>query len=312
MGSAGPDQFWDFSKGPTDRVYRFDYLNPAGLEEAADFPQATIVEKKTDQDTGKEEWLFFQPVPGTGRRVYGFYAENILFSPSNVFVPPIVDFPDQISFGQEWTTSTVYENTVSGTDPDPEEEGGMFDIRGQTTLTSNFKVDAYGTILLPEEIGDFGPGLRINEELTIDLAFEDGEGNFQHVETDYARNYYWVMPGRGIVAQLASVQSGTPPPENFGRATQFWRMFQTNKKAATNGGCAQADPVADLKIRVSAGQVLLTWSKANCAAQYRVEYSGGGFEPLAWQTLGMATNQLFALDAGNMTTQRFYRVVSIK
>jgi hypothetical protein len=308
MGSAGPDQFWDFSKGPTNKIYRFDYLAPTGIAEADDFPQATIVERKTDEANGKTEFLFFEQLPGVGRRVYGFYAGNLLFTPSNVFIPAIVDFPDQISYGLEWTTSTLYYNFVSGIDP---EEGG-FDIGLRTTISSQFKVDAHGTIRLPTEINAFGPGLRINEEVTIDIAFDDGEGSYQHIETNYARNYYWLMPGRGIVAQLASTQSSVPPPDNFARATQFWRMFETNKKPSTTPACLAPDPVTDLAILINGDQVLLTWSRANCALQYRIEYSTNPADSSSWKALGTFTNQFFLLDESRTDKSRFYRVVSLR
>ncbi|MHC1766297.1 MAG: hypothetical protein AB9869_18690 [Verrucomicrobiia bacterium] len=309
MGSAGPDQFWDFSNGPTDKIYRFDYLAWNSVVEAEDFPGASLVERKTDEATGNIEFLFLEPVPGVGRRVYGFYADKLLFTPVNVFEPPIVDFPDQFSYGTEWTTSTLYYSTVAGFD---EEEEGGFDIALRTTMSSKFEVDAYGTILLPGELGTFGPGLRINEEVTIDVAFDDGEGSFQHVETDYARNFYWVMPGRGIVAQLASTQSTAPPPDNFARATQFWRMFETNKRPSSTPGCVTADPVHDLTIRANGGQVLLTWSRANCAQQYRVEYSSTPSDPDSWKTMGTFTNQLYAMDDSRADQARFYRVVSLR
>jgi hypothetical protein len=253
-----------------------------------------------------------------GRRVYGFYADNPLFDPANVFVPPMVDFPDQIKYGDEWTTSTTWENTIGGIAPpdpeDPDDDGG-FSIAARTTHTSILKADAWGTIVLPDELGGFGQGLRISEAVTIDIAVEDGSGGFQHVETDHARHYYWFMPGRGMVAALASTQTATPTPENFTTATQFWRMYQTNKKPAAvdPGGCTEPTPVQDLKIRFNAGQVLLTWGKADCAGQYQLMYSTNILDANSWVPLGnTVTNQLFVLDNARTDGQRFYRVMSMR
>jgi hypothetical protein len=145
IGSAGANRFWDFSSGPKDKVFRFDYMAPTGQVEAVNFPTAKVVERKTDESDGSREWLFFEQVPGLGRKVYGFYAQNPLFTPSNVFVPPIVDFPDRITFGQEWTTSTSYESTLNvNTPPDPgdDEDEEVFalssvsNFRQRITLTS--------------------------------------------------------------------------------------------------------------------------------------------------------------------------------
>lgn len=314
-GSPGGNQFWDFSAGPTDVIYQFDYVALADVdaEIASSFPLAKVAEAKKDLSSGNTEYLFFEQVPGLGRRVYGSYMPNLLFDPSNVFMPPILDFPDQIEFGDEWTTTTTWVNTVGGIDPTDPEEGG-FSIAAQITHTATLKADAWGTAILPDELGGFGQALRINESMTIDVAVDDGNGAFQHVETDYARTYYWFMPGRGMVAALGSTHTATPTPENFSTATQFWRMFETNKKpASSGGGCVDPSPVQDLKIRFNGGQVLLSWTKASCANQYRLEYSTNVFDPASWTALGTnLTNQFFVLDNVSLDQQRFYRVVSLK
>jgi hypothetical protein len=319
LGTAGSDpQIWDFSAGPTNIVYRFDYLSPTGLVVAADFPQATVVENQTDEATTNSQYLFFEQVPGVGRKVYGFYTDQYggLLDPSNVFQQPIIDFPDRIAFGQTWSTVATFVSTVSVPDPtDP--TAGAGGVAEQTTLTSDFKVDAWGTIVLPNALGTFSPGLRINEAVTIDSAFDDGSGTgFQHLQTDYARNYYWLMPDRGIVAQIASAQgsNGTPVPENFTTATQFWRMFETNKKPTSSGGggCVTPDPVSNVSITLGPGQVLLRWAQANCASSYRLEYTTNVLDTASWKSLTTVTNQLLVLDATSADPQRFYRVVSVK
>lgn len=320
IGSAGPNQVWDFSKGPTNVRYRFDYLPPAdvGEEISGSFSSAKVVERKTNEDSGNSEFLFFEQVAGLGRRVYGFYAENPLFDPANVFEPPIVDFPAQIRFGDEWSTSTTWYNSIGGITPpdpeDPDDGGGGFSLAARNTHTSTLKADAWGTIVLPDELGGFGQGLRITESVTIDVAIGNDTGGYDHLETNYARNYYWFMPGRGMVAALASTHTTTPTPENFTTATQFWRMFETNKKpTVVDPTCTTPGSVKDLRIRFSGGQVLLTWGQADCASQYQVQYSTNVFDQASWKPLGnTVTSQLVVLDATNNDVQRFYRVVSMK
>ena len=309
IGTAGPDNFWDFSNGPEDRLLRFDYMEPDGLPEAEPFEDATIVERMTNEGDNSVQYLFFEQAPA-GRVVYGYHAENSLFTPSNVFVPPIIDFPATISYGQEWNTSTTYINTLRLDDPDPE-EGGQYEVAQRTTLTSTFKVDAHGTIVLPDELDAFGPGLRINEEVVIDVAVALEEGQFEHFATYYTRNYYWVMPGYGIVAQLNSTQGDSPQPENFSRATAFIRMFDTNKDTSTGGGCTDPDPVSDVRIRVNNDVVLLTWTKAACATRYQVEYCTEDLT--SWEPLGNPTeNAFWQGESINNGTARFYRIVSLK
>lgn len=314
QGAAGANQVWDFSTGPTNIIYRFDYLSPTNIDStiSANFPQAKIVEMQTDQASGNAQYLFFEQIPNVGRQVYGFYADNPLFDPSNVFVTPIVDFPDPMNYGQTWTTVAVYVNNVGGTDPtDP--TGGGFSIAEQVTQTSEMKVDAWGTVVLPDALGGFGNAIRINESVTIDVAVDDGSGNFQHADTEYAKNFYWLMPGRGIVAAIASTQASSPPPDNFSTCTQFWRMFQTNKKPSNTGGSCTPNPVSDLTIRLNnEGQVLLRWSKDSCAKTYRVDYTTNPVDQASWQTLTTVTNSTLAVDSWISNTPRFYRIVSSK
>jgi hypothetical protein len=308
IGHAGASNIWDFSTGPTDLTYRFDYLsltNTALASIAASFPQATIVEQQknmTDTNAPAQD-LFFSWLPGSARTVFGFYAEDpISGSPTDVFDAPIQDFPATMSYGQTWQTTATWENSQAG-------------IPIQYVQTADFSVDAYGTIVLPTELGAFGPGIRLRETdtTTVNADFGTGSG-FEYVETDYNLVYRWLMPGRGIVAELGSVQSSQAmPPDNFTQATQFWRMFQTNHKAASStGGNCIPDPVTDLKIKVSNGQALLSWSKANCATQYRLDYSSRPADPTSWTPLTTVTNQLLVLDSINQNSTRFYRVVSIK
>lgn len=302
MGSAGPDGFWDFSQGPTERTLRFDYIGPSGVPEAADFPLATLLERKTVEGTGEVEWLMLEPVAGLGRKVHGLYSES--FSPSLPSIPfsqPIVDFPDGIRYQDTWITSMITESMFPSLDPE-----WSLDFRMQTTWNSTFTADAWGRMLLPN-LGLLNV-LRINEELTVDIAADLGDG-YQHIETDYVRNYYWLSPGRGIVAELHSTQGSSMPPENFAQATAFVRMFETNKKAGSVDDSPQ--PVNNLRLTVSNNNVLVQWQKAPNASRYRVEWTDnleqGEWIPLVEET----ANDYFFDPAGPAQKDRFYRVVSL-
>jgi hypothetical protein len=303
MGSAGPDRFWNFSEGPTDRILRFDYLSPTGIPEAADFPLATVVERKSVENAGEIEWLFFEAVPGVGRRVHGFHSEQFSpGSPSTPFSQPIVDFPDGIRYQDTWTTSFSTESEFPSLDPE-----WTVGFPMQVIWSSQFTADAWGVVQLPR-LG-LVDALRINEELTLDIAADLGDG-YQHIVTEYVRNYYWLSPGRGLVAQIGSTQGSTMPPENFSLATAFVRMFETNKKPGSTGTAPQ--PVNDLRVTVSNERVLIQWQKAPNASRYRVEASAGDLGSAEWVPLVEETANDYFFDPVGPTQQaRFYRVVSL-
>jgi len=312
MGSAGASQFWDFTAGPQDKVTQYDYLAPSAVPESVDFPQAKIVERTMTAGQTNASYLFFEQVPGVGRKVYGFY--DAAFSPdtpANVFRTPIVDFPDQISYLDSWTTTATFNTSIAVTVP-PElgeffDPGSIESIPAQITMTSTFKVDAWGILELP--LLGFGDALRVNEEQTISVSVDlEGMGQYEHIEDDYTRNYYWLRRGYGLVAQMNSVQSTTPPPEKFDRATAFVRTFKTNKKLSA--GCVGPAPVTDLRISYGDGKALLKWTKPQCAKQFQVEVSASAAG--GWTPLGAPTSSLFLLDdVSRQNTAKFYRVLSL-
>jgi hypothetical protein len=308
---AGENLLWDFSVGPTEVVHRFDYVDPTGLWEALEFPQANVAEHKTVEGTGIEAWLFFEQVTGEGRRVYGFYDEVFApYTPVGVFVPePIIDFPENIRYDQPpWFTDMTVYSTIAYSDP---EASAIFPVK--LDFHSKFTADAWGTALLPG-VG-LVPVLRINEEQSVDISIDVAidpaeEGSYTYFETDYLRNYYWLSPGRGIVAQLNSTQGSFLPDAEFSSASVFLRMFETNKEAEPIDTGVKS--VENLEVIVSNGLVLIRWSEASNATGYQVEYSIGGLGSDDWQPLGGQTTAKQVLDPNGLGTgARFYRVVSL-
>jgi hypothetical protein len=222
--------------------------------------------------------------------------------PSIPFSQPVVDFPDTIAYLNSWQTSFTTISSFPSLDPELTE-----DFLLQTTWNSTFTADAWGIVLLPN-LG-LVDALRLNEEQVVDIAADLGDG-WQHIETDYIRSYYWLSPGRGIVAQLTSLQASAPPPLNFDTAAAFVRMFETNKEGSSGGTDPQ--PVANLRVTVSNGLVLIQWSKAANATSYKVEYSPGSMGPGSWQTLGNTSDDFLFDNGGFGQASRFYRVESLR
>lgn len=310
LGAPGGPQNWNFAIGPEDAVFRFDYLDAQDSGSIASlFPDAKLAERKqVENGTVEDAFLFLDQQFGKGRMAYGFYDPAItgpagLDDPAGVFDPPLLDFPESIDLGKTWSGSTVFLNSMLGAEM-------------RITYTSTAAADAYGIITLPQ-LG-FMECIRVNElVLTLyEVKFPDtGEelgtastgGEFTPVAEYYVRNMYWMAKDRGIVAQVTSKQSGTPPPDEFATAAQFVRMFETNHPK----GSTEPWPVTDLSITPGESQVLLSWTKPLNASSFRVEYTGGLGPGAVWTTL-VTTASNFALDDRSPDGVRYYRVVSLK
>jgi len=315
IGDPGGPHLWDFTTGPTDEIIRMDYVNPEGTVQGVDFPDAKLAERMTIESNGDTRWLFIEQIPLVGRKVFGFFEPNF-DTQSHVFASPIVDFPDPIRYGDQWFTTVQFETTVSIVG---------FDFPVRTTLVSEFEVDAYGFIELPN-LG-FGEVLRVNEKVTqtnaiesdhfgggltgdpdIDAGLEGGTGSFTDVGKSIRRNLYFLRPGFGIVAQITSTSTEADPGAGFHEAHFFSRMFETNKSQTE--ACTEPSAVNDLRISFSSGRALLKWSASECTDSYTVEYSSLGGTEGSWKSLGR-TQSTFMVDAlAAMAPVRIYRVIS--
>ncbi|MCP5523907.1 MAG: hypothetical protein H7A46_20410 [Verrucomicrobiales bacterium] len=309
LGGVGGPQNWNFSTGPQDAVFRFDYLDPEDAGAIASlFPEAKLVERKqVENGTVGDAWLFLDQQFGKGRMAYGFYDPAItgpvgLDDPAGIFDPPLLDFPEGITLGRSWSGGTVFLNSMLGAEM-------------RMTYTSSATADAYGIVTLPK-LG-FMECIRVNELVSTlyEIKFPDaGEdlgtastgGEFTPVAEYYVRNLYWMAKDRGIVVQITSRESATPPPDEFATAAQFVRMFETNHPK----GSTDPWPVTDLSITLGESQVLLGWTKPLNATSFRVEHTGALGPDAVWTTLTTTTSN-FALDDRVAEGARHYRVVSL-
>jgi hypothetical protein len=305
-------QAWDFTSGPTDLVYRFDYLDIKDAPEASAFPEAGVAERLTDSSSATVKWLYLKQVPGVGRQVFGFRDPDFSSSqPTAIFAPPILDFPEHIGYGDNWKSATEFMSEISFGIPDDggdDEEGGgggNFSIPTRVTYTAESKVDAFGLVNQPK-IG-FGECLRVNELVQYDIAVDFGFGDgFMSISTQFIRNYYWLRRSHGIVVQVTSRQLDTPPPDDFTVAAAVTRMFETNHEE----GGIQLPTITGLRITLGKEGALLQWTKGAGLARYKVEYLTG--DSLTWKTLVESTASNFVLDAAANKPGapiRLYRVV---
>lgn len=303
LGTTGGPQAWDFTTGPQDVTYRFDYLAATNVAVGADFAAlgAQIAEQKTDEaDTTSQSWLFFKQDAVKGRLDYGFYDPTFSASqPEATFTNALQDFPATIHYGDAWNGATVFysSESLSG-----------FDIPEEFIYTSTDKVDAYGFITLPT-IG-FVECLRVHETVEYDLYADLGSG-YTSFGSAYVLNYYWLAPNLGIVAQITSAQSDQTPPDDLpSGASALVVMFAANHP--TNSTPAQPTTIKGFKFTLGKTSALLQWTALSTVNSYTVQYATT-LSPANWQPLGSTTNNFLIDTTANSPAApiRFYRVVGI-
>jgi hypothetical protein len=304
LGTTGGPQAWDFSVGPTEVTYRFNYIPASQGAGSADFVAAgaQLAEQKVNEaNTNDQSFLYFTQDPIKGRQDYGFYdAVNSPAQPASVFNPALQDFPNSIHYGDTWTGRTVYETIYS--------EPSLGDFPEQVTYTSSDLVDAYGFVTLPS-LGFFNC-LRVHESVQYDVALDLGTGSgYQHVATQYILNYYWLAPGHGIVVQINSTSpaDGSRPPDSLpDGAAAFVRMFALNHPTS---GTNSPITIKGFKITVGSSAALLQWTAMSGVSSYRVEYTTNMTANVTWQSLGTTTSNFMLDSAAPAAPRRYYRVV---
>jgi hypothetical protein len=304
LGIPGGPQAWDFSSGPQDVTYRFNYIPAAQGPGGADFVNAgaQIVEQRINEAaTNSQSFLYFKQDAVLGRLDYGFYDPSFSApQPESLFSPPLQDFPSSIYYGATWSGVTIFYSILS----DPT----LGDFPERVTFSASDHVDAYGLVTLPN-LG-FMNCLRVHELVRYDVAVDLGfGGGYETLATQYVLNYYWLSPGHGIVVQMSSVSpsDGSQPPDNLSTgATAFVRMFALNHPT---GGGGTTPTIKGFKITLGPSSALLQWTLLSGVTSYRVDYATNLGGTPNWQPLGTTTSN-FMLDAGAPAAQRrFYRIV---
>lgn len=208
-GIQGGPHVFDFSEGITATQWAFDYVDPADGGHGGDFPLATVAERKTSG--GETSWLYLDFQTGVGRTSYGFYdAVGLPESPSVPFSPPIVDFPDNLSYQSFFEGATTFVATSSGIDLDVDYEFVGF-------------CDAWGTVILPDGAGEHDC-IQVNYEEQYTYKWMGTP-----IQYSWVRSYYYLAEDLGIVAIIISREDEAPVPSNFTIANAIARMYDSSK-----------------------------------------------------------------------------------
>ena len=206
-GKIGGPFTWDFSTGPTDSDYTFDYVLPSTTPCDSDFPLAAITEKKTGG--GDPAYMFLDFQAGTGRMNYGV-CQPPTISPSWVFDPPMIDFPSTIGFMDNWTGNTTFPAQMSGFD---------IDVHYDYTAFCN----GYGNLILPDGLGSF-PCLQVSYLEHYEFFWMGTP-----IQNSYVQTFYWIVPNIGIAVIISSQEGTVPPGEDFAYSNIYSRMYESSK-----------------------------------------------------------------------------------
>ncbi len=135
------------------------------------------------------------------------------------------------------------------------------------TFTSSARVDAYGTLILPN-LGSL-PALRVNETNTyesflVDLGTPLGK--------QYLHNLYWLVPGIGRAVHVVSKASTSAPPPLTEPPGSVLRVFEAAVGQVPPPPCS----VTNLAIQLVGPKILLTWDSVGAGMRYIVSRGLGG------------------------------------
>ena len=208
-GNQGGPHIFDFSEGVTSDSLIIDYVDVNDGGHGGDFTNATIAERITNENGFA--WMYLDFLAGTGRKNFGFYDEiGVPDSPSVPFSPPIIDFPDNLSYQSYFSGTTNFDVFMSGLDINIEYEFSGF-------------ADAYGTVILPNGLG---------EHECIQINYEEQYTYYwmgTPIQYSYLRSYYYLAEDLGIVAIITSLEEENPVPNGFNIANTFARMYDSSK-----------------------------------------------------------------------------------
>ena len=265
-------------------IQRTDIVGTDDAGDASTFPDATYAERDTSESDGGQAWRYYS-LTNTGRIYYGFddpVDEPV--TPVAVFEVPTLEFPCPLQFGQSWSR-TVDWNQI------------FLQVKlGSTHFTSQAVVDAYGTVILPT-LGAV-PALRVNE---VDTYVTTVTG--VSPQTNIFREYYWLVRGIGLAAEVISQPQTSIPPTNFTSASTTLRVFEASDPIDLLA------PVGGLQFQLSNGMASFNWRAGTNGTSYRVETAGNLTTP-SWQLFSLPITNSWSGNIAPLGTQGYFRVFS--
>jgi hypothetical protein len=285
VGTSGGPQTWDFSLPPEtgEVVQRWEIVPPNDAQNTsglsadyfAPYTNATYSERLSESDlTNSLTWSFYGPTNGQGVLDYGSFSQSVygtnVLQDFVVYQPPVLLLPEQLHFGQRWSTVTDETNSSVGL---------VIHI-----VTTNY-ADAYGTITLPQ-LGSM-PALRLTEYYNATNML--GGVPFSSSSVTY---YLWLVRGIGQAVNVAIYSTMPPATTNA-----LVRVFEAAPRSAVN-----------LHIDVHNGLLTLNWNATTDASGYEVQ-SIPSLADTDWQSLATLATNSWSTPFSTTSPEQFFRVL---
>ncbi len=208
VGTAGPDQTWNFTDVPTTMENSSSIISPQGTPFENSFPNANFVHfiDFSDGDTLMQIYSYTN-ITSSAFLIMG---EGIITKVPNVGDTSFTTIDDEetplpLTYGLEWNSM----------DSDTTSNIGFTII---TTTNSNYSIDAWGTVTVPA--GTF-ECLRLREDYTSKSMMVFDEITIP-IDSSSGINYTWLSKDNYSIANIES-QSGEKNPE-FTQSSYFMRL----------------------------------------------------------------------------------------
>lgn len=318
IGTSGGPQRWDFSHPPqaAEAILRVDIVGGTDGACSTRASASVYAERTTRESSGCSSWEYYSLEPGRGRWYHGLCDPcGNAAGRGVVFAAPTLELPD-CGYGDAWERVVEWDDNLSTV---------LGDVAIAIQFTSRARVDAYGTLALPE-LGEV-PALRVSETNTYRTFLKDFG---IQIDTQYFHNLYWLAPGIGRAVHIVSkpATDGPPPPTN--PPGNVLRVFDHSLKPR---------PITNLSIQVVGPKLLLSWDSVGAGVRYviargnpvattatvartsepiapmgRVGWAGLGSDGSpqglvrAWEPILTNTQNLLLLDLPGDPGAAFYRV----
>lgn len=192
IGTAGPNQSWNFLALEYHEVYATNYLSPAQAPLSAEFPEANLCAESQGA-------FSFLEVSESELLGLGLVAD--LTGDKN-YLPVRID-PSQKLFVFPATFGTTYQTTYASEFAIDGEFLGVDSLRIKQTASQTANIDAYGVVLMPNGLYDALRQYVVTSSLDSIWALFAGQWLLVDAQVNETESYQWLSAeSKGVLVTI--------------------------------------------------------------------------------------------------------------